>query len=91
MQLLLQWVYGGLEDRPSLSEAMALFQAAHKLDMAELQHQCEQLMGVHINIETYPQLASMAYRHNASVLEQVSLHVSWDSRVTPLLKVFQFA
>ena len=73
MQLLLEWIYGGLEDRPSLPEAIALFQAAHKYDIPELQHQCEKLMGVHVNLHTYPQLMDLAYRHYASVLGQVNM------------------
>ncbi|KAL3137493.1 hypothetical protein ABBQ38_004782 [Trebouxia sp. C0009 RCD-2024] len=46
MDLLLEWVYGGLETTPSLPETKALFQAAHKYDLvADLvaDHTCAQL------------------------------------------------
>ena len=75
MHLLLEWIYGGLEDRPSLPQAVALFQAAHKFDMPMLQHQLEQVMQSHINLQTYPQLAELAYRHYASVLGQVVIQM----------------
>ena len=73
MDLLLEWVYGGLEEKPSLPQAKALFGAAHKYDMAELRHCCEQLMAEHISLSTYPELMELAYRHHASVLEQVNI------------------
>ena len=75
MHLLLEWIYGGLEDRPSLPQAVALFQAAHKFDMPMLQHQLEQVMQSHINLQTYRQLAELAYRHYASVLGQVVIQM----------------
>lgn len=73
MDLLLEWVHGGLEGRPSLPQARALFEAAHKYDLAELRHWCEQLMAEHVSMSTYPELMDLAYRHHASVLEKVGV------------------
>lgn len=73
MGLLLEWVYGGLEAVPSLAEAEALFEAAHKYDMPELQHRCEQLMAEHVNLRSYPERVAMASSHHASVLQQVTI------------------
>lgn len=71
MGLLLEWVYGGLEAAPSLPETKALFEAAHKYEMLDLQYQCEQAMAEQVDIYVYPELMELATIHYASVLEQV--------------------
>ncbi|KAL3150921.1 hypothetical protein ABBQ32_000671 [Trebouxia sp. C0010 RCD-2024] len=70
MGLLLEWVYGGLEAAPSLPETKALFEAAHKYEMLDLQYQCEQAMAEQVDIYVYPELMELATIHYASVLEQ---------------------
>ena len=73
MDLLLEWIYGGLEATPSLSEAKLLFEAANKFDLPELQFRCEQLMAEHLDLQSYPELHELARCFNASVLEQVNI------------------
>ncbi|KAL3137520.1 hypothetical protein ABBQ38_004806 [Trebouxia sp. C0009 RCD-2024] len=70
MSLLLEWVYGGLEAPPSLPETQALFHAAHKYQMPDLQYQCEQSVAEQVDLHTYPELLDLATVHYASVLEQ---------------------
>ena len=72
MGLLLEWVYGGLEAAPSLPEATALLDAAHKYYMQDLQFQCEHMLAEHVDIHSYPELVDLAASHHAYVLEEVT-------------------
>lgn len=71
MQLLLEWIYGSVKASLTLSQAVALFQLAHKFDILELQLQCEQTLKASVAMETYHQLQDLADRFDCTALMQV--------------------
>ena len=73
MRLMLEWIYGGFEERLSLPQAVALFHAAYKFDMPQLQQQCQAALKSQVNMDTYPELMYLADGYYASVLEEVML------------------
>ena len=74
MQLLLEWIYGKAKASLTLSQAVPLFQLAHKFDILELQLQCEQTLKASVSMETYHQLQDVATRFDCTALMQASFN-----------------
>lgn len=71
MQLLLEWIYGNAKASLTLSQAVPLFQLAHKFNILELQLQCEQTLKASVAMETCHQLQDLATRYDCTALTQV--------------------
>lgn len=74
VQLLLLWVYGQPLTDPSLTVAVALFQASDKYAIASLHLQCTRLLKGMLTYHNLYQLADLAQLHHSDDLLQVKLH-----------------
>ena len=73
MDLLIDWAYTHCLDDLSLDQAIALLEASHMYDMAELHGQCERVLSSCVASDTYHLLANVALRLHCQQLEQVCL------------------
>ena len=73
MDLLIDWAYTHHLEGISMEQCIALLEASHKYDVAELQGQCERVLSSCVTIETYHQLVDTALRFDCQQLKQVWL------------------
>ncbi len=71
VELLIDWIYDSLEGCLNFTQAVDLFKAGHKLDIADLWQHCERILKAYVSHETCLQVANLAMDCHSSLLTQV--------------------
>ena len=72
VELLLDWMYDSLEGCLNFTQAVDMFKAGHKLDIADLWQHCERILKAYVSHETCLQVADLGMNCHSSLLTEVN-------------------